>query len=164
MKKRKFTGVIILISAVCSIVSLFYYFHFFRRLDHMVYDGAVKLTRLKESTSDKVVVILIEEASLETLNPILGRWPWPRAIYSDLLDFFSMGEPEAVLFDILFSENQKEINSDELGHDDGQLVRATQEAGNVFHSMQLLIDKEMNKWLDNRPLPRDFIEKWIKGL
>jgi len=26
--------------------------------------------------------------------------------------------------------------------------------------MQLLIDKEMNKWLDNRPLPRDFIEKF----
>lgn len=160
MNKKKIIGVTILITAVFLAITLFYYFHFFRKLDHMVYDSAVKFIRLNKSTADRVAVILIEEASLETLNPIVGRWPWPRAIYSDLLDFLSMGEPAAVLFDILFTENQKDVDSERLGHNDGQLVRATQEAGNVYHAMQLLIDKEINRWLQNRPLPRDFIERF----
>ena len=165
MNKKKIISVIILITIVFSVITLFYFLSFFNRLDHMVYDSSVKLLRLKKSTTDKIAVILIEEASLETLNPIVGRWPWPRAIYSDLLDFLSMGEPAAVLFDILFTENQKDINSEGLSTNDSQLVRATREAGNVYHAMQLLIDKEINKWLQNRPLPRDFIEKFpIKNI
>ena len=73
MNKKKIISVIILITIVFSVITLFYFLSFFNRLDHMVYDSSVKLLRLKKSTTDKIAVILIEEASLETLNPIVGR-------------------------------------------------------------------------------------------
>ncbi|MGA1868213.1 MAG: CHASE2 domain-containing protein [bacterium] len=162
MNKKKIIAICILSIGTFVIISLLYLLHFFKRLDYMAYDSVARLVRLDKKISNKIAIILIDEASLETLNPLVGRWPWPRALYSDLLDFLSMGQPSAVLFDILFTENQKDINTADIGINDAQLVRATQEAGDIYHAMQFLIENEdeINKSILNRPLPTDFVKKF----
>jgi len=150
-----------ILAIVSSLTISLLYLHFFDRFDWMVYDSFAKQIRMDKTASNDVAVVLIDEASLEALNPIAGRWPWPREIYSDLLDFFNFAPPKMVLFDILFTE--KGIDSKlKLSKNDKALVDATRQAGYVYHAMQLLKDNEdeYNKGLLNRPLPKDFKKKF----
>jgi len=50
--------------------------------------------------SDQIAVIAIDDASVKEL----GRFPWPRSYYADLLDQLAPTQPAVVVFDILFSE------------------------------------------------------------
>lgn len=50
--------------------------------------------------SSEVVVIGIDEASLETL----GAFPWPRARYTELLTQIMPADPSVIAFDIVFAE------------------------------------------------------------
>lgn len=52
--------------------------------------------------SPDILLVVLDDESLERLRPDLGRWPWPRAIFGAVLDYCS--EAAVVGFDILFSE------------------------------------------------------------
>jgi adenylate cyclase len=104
---------------------------------------------------DSIAVVLVDDASLQYMDPLVGRWPWPRSVLADLVDFISLGEPKAIIFDILFPERQ--ISND--GHDhDQRLIASTRAAGNIIHAMQLIEDEADEGGADalNRPLPGDF--------
>ena len=48
-----------------------------------------------------IVLITIDDASLAQL----GRFPWPRRLYSELLDRLSEAPPQVIVFNILFTES-----------------------------------------------------------
>jgi adenylate cyclase len=98
-----------------------------------------------------VVVVDIDEASLKIMEPLIGRWPWPRSIYKDLLEFLYAGDssPKAVLFDVLFSERM--LGSDQ----DLELAEVSGQRGTVFHSA-LLLESEVPGVL---PLPDGLAER-----
>jgi len=130
---------------------------FFTKPELFLYDSQAKLLRSDKPWDNKVKVILVDEAALKSMSDIAGRWPWPRAIWSDLLDFLSMGGARAVLFDVLFLERQDKAN-------DSALVSATKDFGRVYHSMMIFHeDAEINisgKKLAGRALPSGLIEKF----
>jgi adenylate cyclase len=64
------------------------------------------LSRGKVPTSDKVVLVTIDEKSLDEL----GRWPWPRTRMAQLLDALVKAEAGVVGFDIVWAEPDE--NSD----------------------------------------------------
>ena len=78
----------------------------FTRLEWMTFDARASLFRQHTEAAPDVVAILIDEPSLQALNPLMGRFPWPRSVYADLLDFLALSQPRAVVFDLLFSERQ----------------------------------------------------------
>ena len=51
-----------------------------------------------------IVLVAIDQKSLEDLNEIAGSWPWPRAIHGELLDGLARWRPKAVAFDVMFNE------------------------------------------------------------
>lgn len=57
--------------------------------------------------SDKIVFIDIDEAALGTISKSRGAWPWNRSVWFDTVKLLSEGQPKAVLFDVLLSENDK---------------------------------------------------------
>ncbi len=86
--------------------------------------------------SDQVVILDIDEESLKLLSPLFGRWPWPRRVYKDVIEFLNLGKPAGIFFDVYFTESQK---PDENGiSDDSLLAEATTIAGNVSHAMEFL--------------------------
>ena len=135
--------------------------HLFTRLENISYDWTVKSVRGDKPVSDKIAIILIDDASLDALDARLGRWPWPRGVYSDLLEFLSKGSPEAILFDILFTETQ-DPSSQGIGPNDSQLVIATKNYENIYHAMELLKDVEddLRKSSLNEKLPGDFVDNF----
>lgn len=82
--------------------------------------------------SDDVVIVDIDDESIKDLAPAYGRWPWPRRVYKDVIEFVNSGQPSAIIFDFLFSEEQKYTD------DDAQLAEISKLSPNVSHAMLLL--------------------------
>lgn len=51
-----------------------------------------------------IVLVTIDQKSLEDMNEEAGAWPWPRAIHAELIDGLSRYGVRAIAFDILFNE------------------------------------------------------------
>jgi len=98
-----------------------------KRLEWITEDARAKLLRKEKALHPDIEVILIDEASLQAMDPLLGRWPWPRWIWADLINFLSMGEPRAIVFDVLFSES---------GEGDETFAEAMKAQGNVYLATQ----------------------------
>lgn len=138
-----------------------YYLGILERMEFVSYDAETKLIRAHKEPPQNIKVILIDEASIKAMEGILGRWPWPREIWTDLLDFLSIGGARAVLFDILFTERQG-------GAHDSALMEATRTSGNVYHSMMILreeLDEKEDRSGLNKPMPEDFVKRFsLKGV
>ena len=157
MKNKQIIAAIIavLISAISLIL---YQSGMFERAEDLVYDAKAKMFRAAATPPKNIKIVLVDDASISAMEKTLGRWPWPRAIWADLLDFLTTyGGAKAVLFDILFTERQDEAN-------DGALVNATVAAGNVVHSMIVMHERpdkdQKNNLQLGKPLPVDFTAKF----
>ena len=54
--------------------------------------------------SPEIVILDIDERSLAALAPEFGRWPWPRQVLGELVEKLNTQQPQAIVFDILFSD------------------------------------------------------------
>lgn len=129
---------------------------YFEKPELSLYDAQARLLRSDKTPDPKIKIILVDEAALKTMDNIVGRWPWPRAIWGDLLDYLTMGGARVVLFDILFIEHDR-INK----VNDVTLQAATKEARNVYHSMLLRHEEADDESLGKGiPLPADFVNRF----
>lgn len=152
-KSKKISAAFIIITALAT-TGLLQSLDFFSRIESATFDHRVGLFRSEKLIHEDVVVILIDEESLQAMDDELGRWPWPRSTYVDLLDYFALAGAQAFAFDILFTEQQ---DADKDNYDDQSLVEATRRAGNTVHAMQLLHSPPISK---RKSLPEDFQLKY----
>jgi adenylate cyclase len=130
-----------------------------QRLEWISLDQRMKTVRGDVRAPNDIALILINEASLQTLNPLLGRYPWPRSVYADMLDFLSRGHPRAVVFDILFTENEKDApGAAALSVHDRRLIDTTRRTGFTYHAAQINNDPGVDG--RGNPLPADFISRF----
>lgn len=149
---------------ICTIVFLvtiaFYKLGLFEKPEFFVYDTKAKLFRSEKVLPKDIKVILVDDASLKALEGVAGRWPWPRAIWSDLLEFLSMGGARAVLFDVLFTERSAGTES----VNDLSLAEATRTSQNIYHSMvinRMDADDDRKSNLElGKAMPSEFIKKY----
>ena len=138
----------------------------FITVEGITYDWRMKQTRQNTILSEEIAVILIDDASLQSMDNYAGRWPWPRFVYADLLEFLSYAEPKGVLFDITFTEKHKFDNEkgETINQDDLELVQATANYPFAYHSTRFVLDKlntdETGKVKLNKPLPPHFEERY----
>lgn len=120
-------------------------------------DWRAQLLRSDRPASERVAVILIDEAAIRAMDKATGRWPWPRSLHADIIEFLELGLPQAIVFDILFTEQQRApgTTTTDQSPDDQRLIQATRQAGAAIHAMQILTDvpDETNAALLDRPLP-----------
>ncbi len=77
---------------------------FTRIIDQRGGDLLLALHARERPVSDRVVIVDIDQRSLEAMNDLAGSWPWPRSVHGELLDHIGAQHPRAVAFDILFNE------------------------------------------------------------
>lgn len=68
--------------------------------------GDLLLRQLAEQRrpDGQIVIVDIDERSLDRLAPVHGRYPWPRSVHAELAEGIARQRPKAVLFDILFTD------------------------------------------------------------
>lgn len=79
-----------------------------------------------------IVLIVIDENSIEANREELGRWPWDREAYDPLITYAAAGGARAIVFDITFPEPHRHYP---VG--DTILAEALADAGNVVLAMTL---------------------------
>ncbi len=88
----------------------------FERLNLFLYDLILPVQ--SPAMSDQLVIVTVDDASIAEL----GRWPWSRARHAQLVDRLTEHGPQAIGFDILFTESQDDRS-------DGLLATALERNG-----------------------------------
>ncbi len=100
------------------------------RLEHPLLDANLSSLAARLPPDPDIVLLDIDEPTLEAMAPIWGRYPWSRAVYGALLEGLARQNPRAVLFDILFTDPQKEHAQDDL-----YFIEVAHKLPNVYFSM-----------------------------
>ena len=79
-------------------------FHFLIAFEHRLSDFFFRLHAAGLQPDPDIVIVDIDEQSLARMQGTAGKWPWPRSIHAELLQGIEAQKPRAVVFDILFSE------------------------------------------------------------
>ena len=73
-------------------------------VDQKAGDLLLALNAERRAPSDKVVIVDIDQKSLELMNDFAGSWPWPRSVHGELIDQIAAQQPRAIGFDVFFNE------------------------------------------------------------
>ena len=71
------------------------------------YRQSLKVLHKRPVPNKDIVVLAIDDASLEMLWDKYGEWPIPRKVYADILNYVESQKPQAVIFDLLFIKSMK---------------------------------------------------------
>lgn len=73
-------------------------------LEDRLNDKLIRIQSKNLQPDPDVVIIDIDEPSMNDMSTIAGRWPWLREIHADLVEGLLEFEPKAIVFDIMFPE------------------------------------------------------------
>jgi adenylate cyclase len=116
---------------------------FVRTIELKAYDLRVaRLAGASPGDATGPALVLIDDDSLRRMEPLVGRWPWPRLVHAMLIDFLAAGGAKAIAYDILFAEADirpfKVGDTDWTGAEsDRALVDSTAKAGTVIHAAEV---------------------------
>ncbi|MEW6165289.1 MAG: serine/threonine-protein kinase [Pseudomonadota bacterium] len=75
-------------------------------LERKAYDVGVGMT--ERMPSDRIAVIAIDKQSLDNI----GRWPWSREIFADMIEKLAAAKAKVIATTVLFSEPQRDAGLD----------------------------------------------------
>ncbi|QLG87497.1 adenylate/guanylate cyclase domain-containing protein [Chitinibacter bivalviorum] len=99
--------------------------------------GDVLLRKIAPSRlADPDIVILdIDQKSLEEMNEVASKWPWPRSIHAEMIEYLAAQHPKAIVFDVMFNE------PDTFGTESDTLFRDTvAKYSNIYFAQTQLQD------------------------
>ncbi len=116
---------------------------FVETVERKTYDWRIQATADPASARRDIVLVAIDQASIRSLEPLVGRWPWPRMVHGSLVDFLARGPAKVVVYDVIFAERDR--RSLTVGdrtwtgeESDRALVEATARAGNVVNVVDVV--------------------------
>ena len=119
------------------------------------YDWRLTHTARPDTARKDIAIVEIDERSLRSLEPNAGRWPWPRAVHSMLVDYLVRAPAKIIAYDIVFSEADTRRGFDFGGstmsgaESDKALADSVKAAGTVI----LVADASYDAEIENATLP-----------
>jgi adenylate cyclase len=124
----------IMSAVVAALVSATAFGH---RVENGSYDLRVRATASPVRSSSPIVIVEINESSIRGLEPVVGRWPWPRLVHGSAIDYLRRSGAKVIAYDVLFGEREGAresiVNGQRVsGNDSDRLfVESVRRAGNV---------------------------------
>lgn len=100
------------------------------RVEYSFMDWNLRRLAAQSPPDRDIVVLDIDEPTLEAMAPEYGRYPWTRAVYGALIEGLARQRPAAIVFDVLLIDPHKEHAQDDL-----YLIRVAQRTPNVYFPM-----------------------------
>lgn len=85
------------------------------------------LQRGARAPDPRILIVTVDQGSIAQL----GRWPWPRRRFAEVIRVLSAAGVRAIAFDIFFSDPDESVGG---AASDEELIRATRESGEVYHA------------------------------
>ena len=142
--RKLLTGTLIGLAAAV-VAALLGLFPFVETVELKSYDWRIRRVANPSLARRDIVMVSIDQSSIRKLEPQLGRWPWPRMVHSVLLDFLSRAPAKVIVYDIIFSEEDKrafDVAGDHWtgAESDKALVESVAHAGNVVLVADVVAD------------------------
>jgi EAL domain-containing protein (putative c-di-GMP-specific phosphodiesterase class I)/CHASE2 domain-containing sensor protein len=96
----------------------------------------------QRDASGDIVLVGIDEKALRTV----GRWPWPRGRYGELIDVIGAAKPKQQVHDFMFPEAS-------IPAEDAKMAKALERNDNVTIGYFLRAGAQNGQFEDVRPLP-----------
>lgn len=111
---------------------------FVQNVELQTYDLRVAATARQTEPSRDIVLVAIDNESIRRMEPLVGRWPWPRLVHADVIDYLAAAGAKVIGYDVLFGERDRRkfdvLGTEWTGEEsDKTLVESTRKAGNVVH-------------------------------
>lgn len=140
------TALLFALSVILSVSGAFDLFNW------KLYDTIVAWHRRIPEHRDNVVFVCIDQKSIDTFsNELAIGWPWPREFHGRVVDYLAMSGARAIVFDVIFSE--QDIDRDELtgSSSDDNFARAIESSGITY----LAVAGE-NSGFPGKTIPADY--------
>jgi adenylate cyclase len=105
-------------------------------IDWRLYDWALRRIADPAAVDHDIVLVEINDASIRDYAAAVGRWPWPRVLQSNLIDFLQRAPARVIAYDIQLTEKSR--GSFTFGDEpwtaeesDDAMVSSVRSAGNV---------------------------------
>ncbi len=112
------------------------------------YRQTLRVLHRQPMPNKDIVILAIDDASLESLWDKYGEWPIPRNVYADIINHIEKGKPQAIIFDLMFIKSMRSE-----GIADKALINAMNKYNNIYTGMNF----------DNQPsdlrIPADLPER-----
>ncbi len=145
-------SVLLAVLSISSVLFLYYTQNsFLEAFEAKTYDLRFKDLRGPIQPNPDIAIIAIDDKSIAEL----GRYPWSRDRYAQLIDKLAAAKAKAVLFDAFFPERENAKN-------DQLFAAAVKRAGNVVLAAAFHFDKEGRATSITRSLPG--IERGAAGI
>jgi adenylate cyclase len=110
-----------------SLVLGLYYGKLLESYELKTYDQLCRLNARYSSPPPEIVLVVVDQGSLQAAQRQGINWPWPRQMYAPIVQFLASSGARAVAFDVLFTEPSA------YGMEDDRLfAEAMKENGQVF--------------------------------
>src|SRR5215831_15505304 len=76
-------------------------------VDWRLYDWSLRWLANSAAVNRDIVLVEINDASIRDYAPAVGRWPWPRVLQSNLIDFLQRAPARVIAYDIQLSEKSQ---------------------------------------------------------
>jgi adenylate cyclase len=113
-------------------------FTFFQNIELQTYDLRIAATARPSAPAKDIVLIAIDDESIRRMEPLVGRWPWPRLVHATVIDYLAAAGARVIGYDILFAE--RDVRKFMVGdtewtgeESDAALVESTKKAGTVVY-------------------------------
>jgi adenylate cyclase len=77
---------------------------FGKRAEVLAYDARVQWTARPDQARRDIAIIEIDDQSVQALERIYGRWPWPRLAHAAVVRYLSRAPARVIAYDVLFTE------------------------------------------------------------
>jgi len=124
--RQKTIRTIVLGLAIGLLILILHGAGLFRSLEWKSWDHRLRTLADSQSASDEIVILLVDQQSLDFYEQEGLGWPWPRQLYAAAVQFCQASGARAVVFDVLFTESSVYGLEDDL-----YLGMVLAEAGNV---------------------------------
>ncbi len=134
-KKKRRVRNIVLLASVSFVISLaLFLFDVLATYENRSFDLFSRYLN-PERASDRIVIIEIDQQSIDALSAESINWPWPRQVYAPIIEFASLAD--GFLVDILFTEPSSYGQEDDM-----VLGDAIAKAANVYLPFFLSVNEK----------------------
>lgn len=85
-----------------------------KQADFLIFDLQAKKAAKQLPSDNDIVIITIDDYSLSKMQALAGMWVWPRSVHAQLVDKLNQWPIKAIVFDILFAEQDVYRPDDDL--------------------------------------------------
>ncbi|WP_081991059.1 CHASE2 domain-containing protein [Pseudoalteromonas piratica] len=104
-----------------------FFFHLGQSFDNALFDLREKSEIDKRIPPTELIVVTIDDKSLDAMKRFAGRWPWPRSVHAELIEGLNTYSPQAIAFDVLFNEPDVYRPDDDL-----YFAQVVEDADNIY--------------------------------